>query len=91
MWDPETMEFDRDCVAPGKYMVCIGGYPTATLDSFADAADRAREMVWRHPDGDFSIYEIETGIHFDLPRASHPENDFMAILHRLADESFQAG
>lgn len=53
--------------APGAYMVCIGGYPRESAPSFAAAAARALTMARFEADADFPIYEVETGIHFDVP------------------------
>lgn len=59
--------------APGKYMVCVGGYPREALPTFAAAERRAWDLLRVEPKGDFSIYEVETGIHFDIPES--PELD----------------
>ncbi|MBB4196617.1 hypothetical protein GGD83_000388 [Rhodoblastus sphagnicola] len=72
-------------------MVCIGGYPRVIVDSFAEAAAQASEMSWRHPDGDFTVYEIETGIHFDLPCGSRLDDGYMALLRLLADDTQRMG
>jgi hypothetical protein len=50
-----------------KYLVCAGGYPLAKRPIFAAAANLARAFAWIMPDSDVTIYEIETGIHFDVP------------------------
>ena len=62
--EPELQRSDN-C----KYMVCVGGYPRATMPTFAEAAARARDLTWFEPDDDLSIYEVETGIHFDIHAA----------------------
>ena len=56
----------------GKYLLCVGGYPLAKLPSFTAAAEAAQERMSDlfELNDDFSIYEIETGIHFEVPRGS---------------------
>lgn len=58
-----------------KYMVCVGGYPHATMPTFAEAAARAWDLSWFEPEDDLSIYEVETGIHFDFPRSRHEASE----------------
>lgn len=69
-WKAEPSSADeksRSEKVSGKYMVCVGGYPREALPSYAAAESRAWELLRLEPRGDFSIYEVETGIHFDVP------------------------
>ncbi len=50
-----------------KFMVCAGGYPVSKLPTFAAAAAHARMVLIYRSDEDISIYEVATGIHFDIP------------------------
>jgi hypothetical protein len=50
-----------------KFIVCAGGYPLSRLPTFAAAAEQASAFVRFMPSGEFSIYDVETGIHFDVP------------------------
>lgn len=67
---------EDDCArsenSTGKYLVCAGGYPLASLPSFEAAAREAqtRQLIWSGTGDDLSIYEVETGIHFGVPRRS---------------------
>lgn len=61
----------------GKYMVCVGGYPREAASTFAEAEARACDLLWFEPDGDFSIYEVETGIHFDVPKRPRSDEGVM--------------
>ena len=51
----------------GRYIVCSGGYPLARLPTFAAAAAQARVLGCFMSNGEISIYEVETGIHYDVP------------------------
>jgi hypothetical protein len=55
-----------DGKATGEFMVCDGGYPRAESSSFVDALMVARKMQRFAPDNQFSIYQVSTGIHFDV-------------------------
>jgi hypothetical protein len=37
------------------------------MSSFEAAVARAWELSWSESGDDFSIYEVETGIHFEVP------------------------
>ncbi|MCW2283357.1 hypothetical protein M2323_001229 [Rhodoblastus acidophilus] len=50
-----------------RFIVCAGGYPLSHQSTFAAAADQARVFVKFMPSSEISIYEVETGIHFDVP------------------------
>jgi hypothetical protein len=50
-----------------KYVVCAGGSSLGRLPTFAAAAARARGFRRFAPADEISIYEVETGIHFDVP------------------------
>jgi hypothetical protein len=67
----------RDEKALGKYMVCVGGYPREALSTFAEAEARAWDLLRFEPRGDFSIYEVETGIHFDVAEIPRLEEGVM--------------
>ncbi|MCW2283690.1 hypothetical protein M2323_001878 [Rhodoblastus acidophilus] len=58
-------------------MVCVGGYPRAALPSFAAAERRAWDLLRVEPLCDVSIYEVETGIHFDVPDIPRLEEGVM--------------
>ena len=51
----------------GEYVLCVGGYPRQAMSSFEAAVARAWELSWSESGDDFSIYEVETGIHFEVP------------------------
>jgi hypothetical protein len=75
--DAESRQGDR-----GKYMVYVGGYPRETMPTFEEAAARAWELSSFEQDDDFSIYEVDTWIHFDVPRS--PRGDMRAeVFFRL--------
>ncbi len=65
--------YDRNfALAPGQriasgFLVCLGGKPVAKTNSRESAFELASQMREISPDGDFSIYEVETGIHLDRP------------------------
>lgn len=50
-----------------QFIVCAGGYPLSRPATFAAAAKQASAFVRFMPSGDISIYEVQTGIHFDVP------------------------
>jgi len=59
-------DLETDSPQPAKYMVCVGGYPRETARSLAEAEARAWDLARIEPDADWSVYEVETGIHFDI-------------------------
>lgn len=69
----------------GEYLVCVGGYPVANLPSFSAAAKAAQARMSKRfgSDDDFSIYEIETGIHFDVPHGSRLDDSFLPAAFEL--------
>jgi hypothetical protein len=50
-----------------RFIVCAGAYPLSRLPTFAAAAEQASAFVRFMASGEISIYEVETGIHFDVP------------------------
>jgi hypothetical protein len=70
-------EARRSGKAPGAYMVCAGGYPREAAATFAQAAARASDLLRYEPDADLSIYEVETGIHFNVAGGPEPDDGFM--------------
>ena len=71
----KTMEPELHRSDNCKYMVCVGGYPRATMPTFAEAAARAWDLSRFEPDDDVSIYEVETGIYFDIPRSPRGDSE----------------
>lgn len=61
-----------------KFVVCLGGYPVIDQPTFAAATEAAWAMLSREGGAvdDVSIYEIQTGIHFDLPIGPRSADDF---------------
>ncbi|PPQ36935.1 hypothetical protein SAMN06265338_10987 [Rhodoblastus acidophilus] len=51
-----------------RYLVCEGGYKHGAASTYQDAVALAKKMRWFSPEGAFSIYEVQTGIHFDVPK-----------------------
>jgi len=72
----------------GDYMVCAGGYPREALPTFAAAEARAWDLAWFEPESDFTIYEVETGIHFDLPKAARTDE---GVMPAVFDAAFERG
>jgi hypothetical protein len=58
----------RDARPEKQYLVCEGGYKHVEASTFQDAVGLAKRIRWFSPDGAFSIYEVKTGIHFDVPK-----------------------
>jgi len=77
-----------------NYAICVGGYPLAYHSTFAAAAEAAKAALPRRDglDDDISIYEVETGIHFEVPAACRIDDDFpqdaLVLLSRIG---FQSG
>jgi hypothetical protein len=80
----------------GKYLVCVGGYPIMKLPSFSAAVEAAQAKIsnWLGPEDDFSIYQIDTGIHFDIPcdprfddGFPHRTSGLIAVLNTSSDVS----
>ena len=57
----------RDAPSGKQYVVCEGGYRQVEASTFQDAVGLAKRIRWFSPDGAFSIYEVQTGIHFEVP------------------------
>jgi hypothetical protein len=74
-------EFEPDARRRGKasrkYMVCVGGYPRDSAPTFVEAEARAWDLLLSEPDGDFSIYEVATGIHFNAPQRPRLDEGLM--------------
>jgi hypothetical protein len=68
----------QDDAAPGKYMVCVGGYPREAAPTFAAAEARACDLLRFAPEGDVSIYEVETGIHFEVAQSPRLDEGVMS-------------
>jgi len=71
-----------------NYAICVGGYPVVYKPTFAAAAEAARATMIRRRDapGDVSIYEVETGIHFEVPRGPRPDDfphEALTVLGRM--------
>jgi hypothetical protein len=75
------------------YAICVGGYPLAYRPTFAAAAEAARAAMSarRRAAEDVSIYEVRTGIHFEVPGKPEPENDCpeeaLAVLSRMPPQA----
>ncbi|MCW2285508.1 hypothetical protein M2323_003349 [Rhodoblastus acidophilus] len=65
-----------------RYFVCDGGYRVGEAATFEEAVTLAKRLRWLSPDGAFSIYEVRTGIHFEVPRSTFTDD-----LARLASPS----
>jgi hypothetical protein len=50
-----------------KFLLCLNGYPQASARTFDEAASLAGTITSAGEDETYSIYQIETGIHFYLP------------------------
>jgi len=76
MRDCDVAEKERSEIKPfGRYIVCSGGYPLARLPTFAAAAAQARVLGCFMSNGEISIYEVETGIHYDVPLSPDFDGD----------------
>ena len=65
----------------GRCIVYFGGYPLARLPTFAAAAAQARVLGCFMSNGEISINEVETGIHFDVSLSPHFDRDGAASVH----------
>jgi hypothetical protein len=56
----------------------MGGYPLAYRPTFAAAAQAAQASLSRRAGlaDELSIYEVETGIHFEVPGLPRTDDDF---------------
>lgn len=77
MRDCGAAEFESSTKAKisEKFIVCAGGYPLSRLPTFAAAAEQASVFVKFMPSGEISIYEVETGIHFDAAETGRITRD----------------
>lgn len=57
----------HDAIPDKQYLVCEGGYTRGEAPTFQQAVTMAKRMRWFSPEGAFSIYEVRTGIHFEVP------------------------
>ncbi len=69
----------------GKYIVCVGGYPRSEASTYREAVTLAKKMRWFAPDGAFSVYEVDTSIHFDVPESFFL--DELAVLPNAAPDT----
>jgi hypothetical protein len=74
-FDEPKVNSNRDFASDHKYMVCAGGYPLATMNTFAAAVARARQLRRLGSDYDYSIYEVDTRIHFDVSTTPSLDDD----------------
>jgi hypothetical protein len=55
-----------DVASAEKFLVCINGCAHASASTFEQAFEIAQKMDTFSEDNSFSVYEIDTRIHFDV-------------------------
>jgi hypothetical protein len=66
---PSSPATENGTIYPAEFITCLNGYPQAPADTFESAIALAHEFWLFRSEQAISIYDVRTGIHYDLDLA----------------------
>jgi hypothetical protein len=67
---PSPPVAESGAASPPEFIACLNGYPQASATTFESAVALAQEFWLFTSEQTLSIYEVQTGIHYDLDLAA---------------------